>query len=139
MASSDARFPPTAECQSMHIALCVFAALMWITIGTRFVARQRKRIPVGWDDFLAFTAGLGATASVTIFGFLIRTGVGYHIYDHEWDTVRALTFELESKVSFNFIFNLKILQRCGCFLSPPPAAPSSIPRYFVRCVTTSDL
>nr|QOV03398.1 hypothetical protein HMg6350.t1 [Hypomontagnella monticulosa] len=33
---------------------------------------------------------------------VIRTGVGYHIYDHEWDTVRAMTFELESKLYFAY-------------------------------------
>ncbi|KAI0011631.1 hypothetical protein F4779DRAFT_192723 [Xylariaceae sp. FL0662B] len=33
---------------------------------------------------------------------LIRTGVGYHIYDSRWDTPQAMTFELELKLYFCF-------------------------------------
>ncbi|KAK9424307.1 hypothetical protein SUNI508_13760 [Seiridium unicorne] len=71
-------------------------------MGTRLIARQRKRVPIGLDDYLAFFAAMGATASTILYGFLIRTGVGYHIYDQQWEVIRTLTSELESKLYFCF-------------------------------------
>ncbi|KAI1179932.1 hypothetical protein F4777DRAFT_532589 [Nemania sp. FL0916] len=102
MASSNERFPPTASCEATHIATAVLAGFVWVTLGARFISHRLKAVPIGLDECLLVLAGLGVTASTTIFGFLIRTGIGYHINDPRWDTIRAANAVLEAKLYFAF-------------------------------------
>ncbi|KAI0105026.1 hypothetical protein GGR51DRAFT_560629 [Nemania sp. FL0031] len=102
MATVSQRFPPTPSCLAMHIAAVVLAILMWMTLAARFIAYRRRSALLGLDECLLVCAGLGVTASTTIYGFLIRTGLGYHIYDHRWDEVRTATTVLQGKLHFAF-------------------------------------
>jgi hypothetical protein len=45
-------------------------------MGARFAAHPLSKVDLGWSDYLALLSALGATNSMTVFGFL-KDSVGW--------------------------------------------------------------